>query len=123
MYILRYIILAIMLIIASEAMSSTIDNKVLRLQHLSGCRLKISSGYRTPKENRRVGGAPKSLHLSDKARDIVIVGKCPHNYRSLALIAAGLFKGVISYETHLHVDLRKRKFHKHKIKGDYVDIK
>lgn len=121
--IFKLMLLLFSLILAVESMGATIDNKVLRLQHLSGCRLKISSGYRTPKRNKAIGGAPESYHLSDRARDLIIVGKCPHNYRTLALIAAGLFGGVISYRTHLHVDTREEKFHKHRIDGEFVDIK
>lgn len=34
--------------------------------------IRITSGYRTPEENVRVGGSPNSLHLKGRACDFVI---------------------------------------------------
>lgn len=39
--------------------------------------VRINSAYRTPKYNKKVGGASKSQHLLCKAADIVVAGVTP----------------------------------------------
>ena len=68
------------------------------------------SGYRTPTHNKRVGGAPKSLHLEAKAADINAKGYTPKQlYNAIEkLIAEGKMKqgGLGLYPTFVHYDIR-----------------
>ena len=70
----------------------------------------VISGYRTPKYNRRIGGARRSQHMKAKAADIRIRGMIPIEVRSviLKLIREGTIKkgGVGLYKTFVHYDVR-----------------
>lgn len=103
-------------------LNSIIDNKITKLENISKCKLIVTSGYRTPEKNRQIGGAKNSWHLKDLARDLIIKGKCKYNYRELGKLAVPIFNGVITYHNHIHVDLRKKPFHKHLIGKKFVDI-
>ena len=105
-----------------KVQESLIDINISTLATMSGCRLKVTSGKRSKSHNAKVGGTEHSWHLVNRARDVVMVGRCGHTYQTLAVMATKLFNGVISYSTHLHVDTRPEKFHKHKINKKYVDI-
>ena len=39
--------------------------------------IRVSSGYRCPELNRRIGGAPESQHIKGEAADIVVAGWTP----------------------------------------------
>ena len=71
------------------------------------------SGYRTKSHNKKVGGAPKSQHLTASAADISV-----NNYSTLQLasiieelIAKGKMKqgGIGIYPTFVHYDIRGTK--------------
>lgn len=70
----------------------------------------VISGYRSPKYNRKIGGARKSQHMKAKAADIVVPGMKPDEVREviLALIKEGKMKkgGVGRYTTFIHYDVR-----------------
>jgi uncharacterized protein YcbK (DUF882 family) len=72
----------------------------------------IISGYRTPKYNRRIGGARKSQHMKAKAADIVVRGMKPVELRKIivTLIKEGKIKkgGVGLYRSFVHYDVRGR---------------
>ena len=64
----------------------------------------ITSGYRNPEHNHRVGGAPNSQHLLGTAADIRVNGLTP---RQLLPHAEAIgFTGIGLYRTFLHVDTR-----------------
>lgn len=68
------------------------------------------SGYRTPAHNKKVGGAPKSQHLTCSAADINADGYTPKQlYNQIEkLISTGKMKqgGLGLYKTFVHYDTR-----------------
>jgi uncharacterized protein YcbK (DUF882 family) len=88
------------------------DNlQVLRTE--IGIPIKITSGYRSPNYNKRVGGAKKSQHLEAKAADLVVVGLTTTELREiiLRLIKEGSMTegGVGLYNSFVHYDIRGQK--------------
>lgn len=83
---------------------------VARLEEIRaviGKPFKITSGYRCPSYNRKIGGAKKSQHMEGVATDIQIGGVTP---KELADVADAMgFGGVGRYRTFTHLDSRKRK--------------
>lgn len=71
------------------------------------------SGYRTPAHNKKVGGAPKSMHLTASAADISAKGITPEELAKAIehLIATGKMKqgGLGTYSTFVHYDIRGTK--------------
>ncbi len=75
-----------------------------RLRELIGKPLFITSAYRDPIHNARVGGAPLSRHKAGDAFDIALSGL---NRCELAEAAAEVgFTGMGKYQTFLHIDTR-----------------
>ena len=79
---------------------------VLKLQQLRDTinkPIKVTSGYRCPIENKKVGGAKNSAHLLGEGVDI----QTELSTVTLAMIACrikGIRIGI--YERHLHIDVR-----------------
>ena len=74
-----------------------------------GKSVNISSAYRCPSYNRRVGGASKSYHVRGQAADIKVSGVSP---LSVAQYAESLgVKGIGHYDTFVHIDTRTSKFY------------
>ena len=82
--------------------------EILR-QHL-GAPITISSGYRTPEYNRRIGGARQSQHVEGRAADIIVKGIRADRVHALALTlhTNGDLKlgGLGQYPTFTHLDIR-----------------
>jgi len=72
--------------------------------------MRIISGYRSPKYNRKIGGARKSQHMKAKAADIVVRSLKPVELREIIinLIKEGKIKkgGVGLYRSFVHYDTR-----------------
>ena len=70
----------------------------------------IISGYRSPKYNRKIGGARKSQHMKARAADIVVKNLKPQELREVIinLIKEGKIKkgGVGLYRSFVHYDTR-----------------
>ena len=63
----------------------------------------VTSGYRCPRHNELIGGAPESLHLAGMAADIRAAAATPGHLASVAeAVGAG---GVGVYPRHCHVDV------------------
>ena len=93
-----------------------IENVQLLAENLQVLRDKIDrpitviSGYRSPKYNRKIGGARKSQHMKASAGDIIVRGMKPDDVRAeiLTLIKEGKMAkgGVGRYTTFTHYDTR-----------------
>ena len=72
--------------------------------------IKITSGYRSPEHNAKVGGAKSSRHITGEAADLKIEGYTPKQVAAVIekLIAAGKMKqgGIGTYSTWVHYDVR-----------------
>lgn len=73
-----------------------------------GASVTITSAYRTPAHNKKVGGTQFSQHLYGKACDIKVSGVSPAKVATYAetLLASG---GVGRYDTFTHIDVRGTK--------------
>lgn len=85
--------------------------QVLR-DHL-GKSIRVISGYRSPKYNRKIDGARRSQHLTASGADIKIKGLLPVEIKViiLDLIREGKMKegGIGVYKGFLHYDIRGKK--------------
>jgi len=86
-----------------------VENLQIIRDHI-GKPIHVISGYRTPKYNRKIGGARKSQHMKAKAADIIIRGMSPIEVRAiiLNLIKEKKIKkgGVGLYKSFVHYDVR-----------------
>jgi len=62
----------------------------------------ITSGYRTPGHNAKVGGAPSSYHVNGMAADFLVTGMAPKAVQDFLKHWSG---GLGLYTTHTHVDI------------------
>lgn len=77
-----------------------------KLRDKLGKPITVTSGYRTPEYNRKIGGSPNSQHLLGKAADIKVAGVSPREVAQLAIKIG--FRGIGVYKTFVHVDVRDR---------------
>ena len=70
----------------------------------------ITSGYRSPEHNKKVGGAKDSQHVKGTAADIKVSGMTP---KEVALVIEGLIEngkmkqgGIGIYPSWVHYDIR-----------------
>ena len=74
--------------------------------------IRVISGYRSPKYNRRIGGARRSQHMTAKAADIKVSGMSPKEVKDVIvdLIKQGKMHsgGIGLYTTFTHYDVRGR---------------
>lgn len=68
----------------------------------------INSAYRTPTYNKKVGGSSNSYHVKGRAFDIVVKGHKPSEVAKYAR-SIGI-KGVIEYNTFVHIDSRPNRY-------------
>jgi uncharacterized protein YcbK (DUF882 family) len=75
--------------------------------------IKITSGFRDPSFNKKIGGATQSRHITGEAADLKIEGYTPKQVAAIIekLIAAGKMKqgGLGIYSTWIHYDVRGTK--------------
>ena len=82
-----------------------IDISLILITMETECNIRITSGHRDKEHNDKIGGAPKSFHLTDRARDVVVV-KCDQKEWSKV---ACKYVSVIEYDHHVHIDNRVNK--------------
>tara|TARA_B100000131_G_scaffold213207_1_gene204980 strand:- start:4682 stop:5092 length:411 start_codon:yes stop_codon:yes gene_type:complete len=87
------------------------DNLQVLRDHI-GKPIRVISGYRSPKYNRRIGGAKRSQHMQAKAADIKVKGMTPSEVKAeiVKLIKEGkmMSGGIGLYTTFTHYDVRGR---------------
>lgn len=66
----------------------------------------VTSGYRTPEHNAKVGGAAKSRHMLGIAADIQISGIKPDEVAAYARVLMPNYGGIGIYSTFTHIDVR-----------------
>lgn len=83
------------------------------LRDAVGKTITITSGYRSPKYNLKIGGAKDSQHIKGTAADIKVKGMTPKEVAKLieGLIASGKMTqgGIGIYPSWVHYDCRKIK--------------
>ena len=70
-------------------------------------RVRVSSTCRSPHHNRRVGGAPRSYHLTGDAADIRVYGNWPEARRYLRRVVGG-YKHYGGGRFHIDIGPRRR---------------
>lgn len=80
------------------------------LRDYLGVSIRINSGYRSPEHNAKVGGKPKSLHLTGKAADIQNSTHSPQQIfdaiEHLQATGQMMQGGLHAYSTFVHYDIR-----------------
>tara|TARA_R100000152_G_C6753637_1_gene177392 strand:- start:51 stop:458 length:408 start_codon:yes stop_codon:yes gene_type:complete len=86
-----------------------VENLQIIRDHI-GKPIRVISGYRSPRYNRRIGGARKSQHMKAKAADLRVRGMSPAELREVIinLIKEKKIKkgGIGLYKTFVHYDTR-----------------
>lgn len=83
------------------------------LRDAVGKSITITSGYRSPQHNKKIGGAKDSQHVKGLAADIKVSGMTP---KEVALVIEGLIEsgkmrhgGIGIYPSWVHYDIRGTK--------------
>ena len=85
-----------------------VETKLQAIRNHFKAAVTINSAYRTPSYNKKVGGSSNSYHVKGRAFDIVIKGYRPSE---VAVYARSIgIKGVIEYNTFVHVDSRPKQY-------------
>lgn len=80
-----------------------------KIRNRFGKAVTITSGYRTPAHNKKVGGAAYSQHLYGTAADIQVKGVKPKDVAAYAETLLPNTGGIGIYSTFTHIDVRKTK--------------
>lgn len=86
-----------------------VASKLQKIRDHFGVPVTINSAYRNPTYNKKVGGSSNSYHVKGRAFDIVVKGKTPAEVARYAK-SIGI-KGVIQYNTFVHIDSRPKKYY------------
>ena len=91
-------------ILVNEDALAALDNLRTHLGHS----IRLSSAYRSPYHNSKIGGAPRSSHLEGHAFDVQLQGRDKETIRNVAQQVG--FKGFgMRYQTFIHIDMGRRR--------------
>lgn len=107
-FLLGVLIIIMGAIVGKSAYGAEIADSLVNIQKEVACPIIITSGLRSIKHNKKVGGAKNSYHLKNRARDIV--APCLTT-QELAKICKKHVNGVIVYKKHVHIDNREKPFY------------
>jgi len=82
-------------------------DRLQALRNALGRPLIITSAYRTPEHNARVGGAKKSMHLLGRAFDVVMTNHDPRKFEIAARTAGFHGIGIYGKQGFMHIDTRE----------------
>lgn len=95
----------------AENMNSDFLLKLDMLRDLCGFPFRITSSFRTPEYNKRIGGSRNSMHLQGRAVDI----SCPDNARRALILRhalnMGLTVGIMPNSVHIDDRPKQIVFH------------
>lgn len=96
----------------AKYMDETFVKKLDTLRGLLRVPLVVSSGYRSPGYNKKIGGAPESRHLKGKAADIAIAGEDAYKLLGLAFTLGFTGIGINQKgpwnKRFIHLDMREQ---------------
>jgi uncharacterized protein YcbK (DUF882 family) len=94
---------------AEENLRALVNEVLDPLREAYGKPIRVSSGYRCPRLNTRVGGSPNSQHMRGEAADIQpsIGNESDLDELARILIANGKFDQLILYPTFIHVSWKR----------------
>lgn len=93
-----------------EAINSKLLDRLVDVAKAAGYKLKLISGYRSPKYNTQVGGAKSSAHTRRNAVDITVSDKSYKERVRLIQIAIDKgIRGIGVYNTSLHFDIEGKR--------------
>ena len=84
-------------------------NILQKIRSHFGCAVTITSAYRTPPHNSKVGGTTYSQHLYGRAADIKVSGASPAKVAAYAETLLPNTGGIGTYPTFTHIDVRPTK--------------
>ena len=85
-----------------------VENVLQKIRDHFKSAININSAYRTPTYNKKVGGSSNSYHVKGRAFDIVVKGYRPSEVANYARSIGA--KGVIEYNTFVHIDSRPKQY-------------
>ena len=93
-----------------------------RIRNWAGAPVRITSGYRTPAYNKKVGGAGSSYHTKGRAADIVVSGRDIHDVARYAE-AIGV-PGIECNEDgrYVHIDTRPGRYYWYRRNGRDISV-
>lgn len=95
--------------------------KLDELRELCGKPIIVTSGYRSPEHNAKIGGAQSSQHTTGRAADLVCLGLSLKKFAELAnKVFADGGLGIYPDEKFIHVDTRGKKARWARVNGVYV---
>lgn len=80
-------------------------DKLQALRDSLGKPLVLTSAYRSPEHNRRVGGAKASLHMQGIAFDVVMANHDPHEFEAAARAVGFTGFGYYPKSGFMHIDI------------------
>lgn len=92
----------------SHKLNRTVYELVIELGASTPDRINVTSGYRTPDHNQRVGGVPKSAHTRGLAVDIEAVNSRQRYEILRFIIDKGICRAGV-YTRHIHFDISPTK--------------